>query len=164
MNIKNTPEGQETITLPIETLYKILNEFSQDDQHVSIEFHDLDTHQSLSPEEDRVIRFVLWDTGINGEQSIRHCMEWENMPCPKQRIKDLEEYVEFYDKEIKRKERDIEYHLAMKKRANIGISKGMNAIPKELRWDFLKHFDTNLTIKDGLDLVEDPLNNEAIKR
>ncbi len=71
MNVNNFPKGEETITLPINKLYKILNNICSKDQNVSLEF--IEQPEWLE-KEGNASRFVVWDESEDGHQSIRDVM------------------------------------------------------------------------------------------
>ena len=159
MNVNNFPKGEETITLPIDKLYKILNNICSKDQNVSIEF--IEQPEWLK-EKGNAIRFVVWDETEDGHQSICDVMELEHIPCSKNEINEINKNLKYVNDICDRLEKTVDRHEHKEKVLNDGICKGISAIPKEWRWDFIKEFNPSLRIQDGLDLVEDPLNSKAI--
>ena len=164
MNVENTPKGQETITMPIEVLYRIMNNLCPKGEDVSIEFVDRDTHQSLSQEEDRDVRIVKWGRDSEDNRVIWDVMETPNIPCQKNEINELTKCLKNVNDVCLDLEKQYDARLEQLTELDEGIRRGIDALPVEFRWEFIQRFNPRLTIQDGLDLVKDPMNSVAIKR
>jgi hypothetical protein len=164
MNVENIPNGQETITFEIEMLYTIMNRLCPEGQDVSIHFIDRDTHQSLSQEEDRYVRIVLWGPDSDDNRVIYDVMETPNIPCQKNEINELTDCLNAANNACLDLERQYEARLEQLTALDEGIRRGIDALPVESRWEFVQRFNPRLTIQDGLDLVKDPMNSVAIIR
>jgi hypothetical protein len=163
------PEGQETITLPIKFLYNVLNNFnrssklSSEDNEISLEFVEQDTHQSIPPEEDRLIRIVHWNLDEKGNRvSINDVAEWQNLGCGVEENEKLEKQLRL--KKLECDDLIQEYGILEDKQDRISddiankIRNGIDNIPPEYRWDFVKAFNPDLTIRQAEALANDPLS------
>ena len=145
VTVSNKPKGQETITLTIDQLSTILGYHvrTKDTETVSIEFCGSPDSEDDKP----VVRFVSWNVDQYGNESINGVHTIENIPCPIQARNECDDLKQ-----------EIGIHEDNEDRYEEQLCAGIDNLPKEHRWSFIKAFNPDLTIRQAEKLVEDPLH------